>query len=688
MRRRLLGGFVLPLLLALFTSLVVFQTVRFHIQDIERVTRVSRTEGELNALIKAVIDAQTGQRGFAITGDEAFLEPYRRSSAEFDTALAALKGALPDSRAELGDIDALFRRWREEVAEVIIDARRGTPVGLSRDLRGASTALTRARVAALSYTRAGDPALLNRAEGWFGEAQRRLRSALESGLSGAQLEGVEDAAAGLRGLRRAPDFRDAVAEAQGLDDALARLAVGGEAAEAAVTAPIRAGTGKRLVDTIRARVDGLAKGVDGTLEGTLGAARDRDRQTQRVAFVGPLFAVLASLLVILQGQRQLERSVQQLGEAIKAVAAGEPQRRLKLPAHNELRPLAEDFNRLADRLTERERQNAQLGEFSSTLQTCRTVDEAYRVTKRFSENLLGGFSGVLYRVSESRNLLEEVARWGDTQTNAETNPVPMLYTPSDCWALRRGRPQRVSDTRGVGCPHAPTPAPAVALCTPLVTQDETLGVLYLYSHNAGVILDEATERFIGTVAEGLALALSNLRLRESLVYRSVRDPLTGLFNRRHLEETLDLELHRAARRGEPVSALMFDIDHFKRFNDRYGHDAGDAVLRAVSGLVQRQVRAGDVACRFGGEEFLLVQPGLAASDAPPRAETLREAVSGLELSHNGMALGNVTISVGVATYPEHAADRTALVKRADEALYRAKRGGRNRVESADLSEPA
>lgn len=685
MKRRVLGGFVLPLLLALFTSLVVFQTVRSHNRNLESVTRAGRTVSELSVLIKAVVDAETGQRGFAITGNDAFLEPYKQSNKDFGSSLAALRGALPEApnRETLDTVATLFRRWHREVAEVIIAARRRTPVGLSRELRGASTALTRARAAALRYGETGDRALLSRTGGWFGEAERRLQHALELGVGGAQLVTVQELAVGLRALRREPDFPGAVAGAQEFDDRLARLAVDGEAAEAAVTLLIRTGAGKRIVDEIRVEVETLAGEVDGALATTLEASRARDRQTQRVAFVGPLFAVLASLLIVLQGQRRLERSVDRLGKAVKAYAAGEPQQRLKLPARDELRPLAEDFNRLADRLTEREQQNAQLGEFSSTLQTCRTAEEAYRVTERFAGNLLGGFSGALYRVSESRNILEEVARWGDASEAAAS-----FYTPSDCWALRRGRPQTVSETRGVGCPHAPSPAPATSLCTPLVTQDETLGVFYLYSRDPETVLNEATGRFVATVAEGLALALSNLRLRESLVQQSVRDPLTGLFNRRHLEETFDLELHRAARRNESVSVLMFDVDHFKRFNDRYGHDAGDTVLQAVSDLVQRHIRAGDVACRYGGEEFLLLHPGMSASDAAARAETLREAVSRLTVAHHGAPLGSVTISVGVATYPEHAADRAALVKRADEALYAAKRGGRDRVVSADLPKPA
>ena len=160
-----------------------------------------------------------------------------------------------------------------------------------------------------------------------------------------------------------------------------------------------------------------------------------------------------------------------------------------------------------------------------------------------------------------------------------------------------------------------------------------------------------------------------MRLHESLKQQSIRDPLTGLYNRRQLEETLELELHRAARRNEPLSVVMFDVDHFKRYNDTYGHDAGDTVLRALSGVIKRHIRAGDLAYRVGGEEFLLLQPGMGAADAVRRAETLRETAAALKLG----GLGGVTISLGVASYPDHAQVSADLLKRADEALYRAKR---------------
>ena len=378
---------------------------------------------------------------------------------------------------------------------------------------------------------------------------------------------------------------------------------------------------------------------------------------------------------------------------IKDVSVGQLERRLTLPAGDELRPLAEDFNRMADRLSEREGQNARLGEFSSTLQTCKTAEEAYRVTERFAPVLFEAFAGALYRVSESRNVLEEVARWnlwGKLLTlNPVLNPAPNLRSiPRPTVGRSAGVKRSLSAVPAAWCAATRRRRPREnSLCTPLVTQDGPSGVLYLHSSSAAT-LDEAGERFVETVAEQLALALSNLRLRESLLQQSIRDPLTGLFNRRHLEETLDLELHRAARRGEPISAVMFDVDHFKRYNDLHGHDAGDAVLRALGTLVQSHIRAGDVACRYGGEEFLLLQPGLSAEDALVRAESLRHAVSGLALTNHGVGLGSITVSLGIATYPKHALDRTALIKRADEALYRAKQAGRNRVVGAEKPKEA
>lgn len=681
MKRRAFNGFVIPLVLALLTSLVVFQIVSSHEQDFIRVNETSIVSAQLNALIKIVVDAETSERGFVITGDQRYLEPYFSSTTDFGVTLTALRGSLTDSasRETLDKIDALHERWYREVAEVVIGARKQAPVGLDNALRGASTAFTEAHVAALRYQLTNETPQLNRSDLLLGEVERQLERALSLSISGSQRTAARAAAVQVERYRRDKEEtgRAALLErAQTLNYTLAQLATDAETAEAEVTVLIFAGTGKRLVDEIRTLVADLAEGVNTTLERTLVASNAATQRTQWLAFFGPLFASLVSLLAIVQSQRRLGRSIRELAAAARGFAEGQLGRRLSLGARDELRPLAEDFNLMANRLSEREQQNAQLGQFSSTLQSCTTTVEAYGATERFAPQLFGAFSGALYRISNSRNLLEEVARWGD---EAGLPDAPQVHTPSDCWALRRGSPQTVDGARGMICLHAHTPAPPKSLCTPLITQNEPLGLLYLYSSDPETDLNGATERFVGTVAEQLALALSNLRLRESLRQQSIRDPLTGLYNRRHLEETLELELHRAARRNEPVSVVMFDVDHFKRYNDTYGHDAGDTVLRALSDVVKRHIRAGDLAYRVGGEEFLLLQPGMAATDAVKRAETLREAAAAIAFSGQGGALGGVTISLGVATYPDHAQRSTDLLKRADEALYQAKRGGRNRT---------
>jgi diguanylate cyclase (GGDEF)-like protein len=186
----------------------------------------------------------------------------------------------------------------------------------------------------------------------------------------------------------------------------------------------------------------------------------------------------------------------------------------------------------------------------------------------------------------------------------------------------------------------------------------------------------AVEALAVSVAEHIGLALTNLRLLESLRHRSIRDPLTGLFNRRYLEETLEREIRRAERSGSPLSLMVLDIDDFKVFNDTHGHTSGDALMQELSALLQRQTR--DAACRFGGDEFLLLLPETSFEDALRRAQELREEVERFDVAAGG-ELVRVTVTVGVATFPDHAGDMTSIVRAADEAMYRAKRSGGNAV---------
>jgi diguanylate cyclase (GGDEF)-like protein len=221
-------------------------------------------------------------------------------------------------------------------------------------------------------------------------------------------------------------------------------------------------------------------------------------------------------------------------------------------------------------------------------------------------------------------------------------------------------------------------------CLPLTAKSDVIGLLNLRSR-AGAQPEEARETMAALedissmLSEMLSLSISNLKLSETLRVQSIRDPLTGLFNRRYMEECLQREIWRASRNGRPIGIIMADIDHFKNFNDKYGHGAGDHVLSAFGKLVNAQIRGSDIACRFGGEEFIIILPEATPEDAPWRANELREAVKALHFTYDGLALGPVTISMGVATYPEGGTTSEELLKAADAALYKAKLAGRDRV---------
>jgi diguanylate cyclase (GGDEF)-like protein len=188
-----------------------------------------------------------------------------------------------------------------------------------------------------------------------------------------------------------------------------------------------------------------------------------------------------------------------------------------------------------------------------------------------------------------------------------------------------------------------------------------------------------------TVADHISLALANIRLRETLRYQVIHDPLTELFNRRYLEETLAREIFRVKRKGASLGVFMLDLDHFKRFNDTYGHEAGDNLLRALGQFLQVHIRQEDVACRYGGEEFVLILPEASREVLLKRAEEIRRSIPQLQIFQRGQVLESTTVSLGVAIFPEHGTSGEDLLRAADAALYRSKAAGRNRVVVADAA---
>jgi diguanylate cyclase (GGDEF)-like protein/PAS domain S-box-containing protein len=325
-------------------------------------------------------------------------------------------------------------------------------------------------------------------------------------------------------------------------------------------------------------------------------------------------------------------------------------------------------------LKQRNREITLLSEMNDFLQACLTVEEACTTLAQLVEPLFPGASGEIFLISNGKRLVEPVATWG-------VSPLSDLksFIPSDCWALRRGKPHWVNDPdNGLLCKHLHHALPAESLCIPMMAQGEALGVLYLSSLETGT-LTPAKQQLATTVAEHIALAMANLKLRETLQNQSVRDALTGLFNRRYMEESLKREMQRCDRKQQPLSIVMIDVDRFKRFNDTFGHNAGDAVLRELAQLLQKYVRGSDIACRYGGEEFTLILPEASLDVTQQRAELLRTAVKQLNVECNGQSVGVITLSMGVASFPTYGQDPEAVIKAADEALYRAKNEGRDRV---------
>jgi diguanylate cyclase (GGDEF)-like protein/PAS domain S-box-containing protein len=346
--------------------------------------------------------------------------------------------------------------------------------------------------------------------------------------------------------------------------------------------------------------------------------------------------------------------------------------------------------RMAEWVSELETHSQEIGllnELSNLLQSCLTAQEAYGILSQLGVQLFPRQAGLLGITNASRNLVETVVVWGQPDGQRLGAPV---FSPEDCWALRRGRMHWYEAGSGaVRCAHLGQAAPETYVCLPMMAHGETLGVLHLQAATPGTpALSLARRSFGQTVADSVSLALANLKLRERLRDQSIRDALTGLFNRRYLEETLDRELRRAEREGQPVGVLMLDIDHFKRFNDSFGHGAGDEVLRALGQLLMRHVRVEDIACRYGGEEFTVVLPGCSLDTAIARAEALREQARDLQVHHAGQALGGITVSAGVAAFPQHGTTESAVLRAADGALYQAKQAGRNRVVvSSGAAEP-
>ncbi|MBB6310012.1 diguanylate cyclase [Xanthobacter tagetidis] len=416
------------------------------------------------------------------------------------------------------------------------------------------------------------------------------------------------------------------------------------------------GAGKNHMDAIRATLDSIS--FNEAL-----ALRDLQRAYQghkwwaiadMLGFVITFLALIAAFILM---ARRAEVARQE-AEADHARYAAE---------------IAEKANQLRAERNE----VSEINEMASFLQSCGSLQELGDMIGGFLSRSFPGGAGGLYTFSASRNKLLLLGGFGDVAQS-------LSVEPDACWGLRRGGPHSYTPDGGrPRCQHFGDERVTHTLCHPLIAHGETMGLFVLESAEP---LPASFDRLAFVASQHLALAVGNLRLRDTLKEQSIRDPLTGVFNRRYFDSMAEKERARNEQLGPSFAVIMIDVDHFKRYNDLHGHAAGDQVLVAFCGYLLAHIRGNDTLFRIGGEEFALVLREVDLDGAILKAERLREGVAALRIEENGNSLPSITVSMGIAVPGSEVETFEDVLARADQQLYKAKLAGRNRI-VADIPLP-
>jgi diguanylate cyclase (GGDEF)-like protein len=508
------------------------------------------------------------------------------------------------------------------------------------------------------------------------------------GREAGALRAVEQRTAHIRDAGASPDELHALHEAMRWADALqvqqqAAIAARRSGDRNEAIAILFAPEYERELDRIQNNVERFQERIDQRTAAALDAATTTSRLWRTVsemvlAATGLLFLCVLYFVF----RRRVLRPVIKLSDVVTRLAAQDYDAE---PPHfeqiDEIGDMAQALRVFRDNGRARQRLEQErdvdralrdlLSRMTQRMQGCDDIADLKRVVRRFAPEVVPHLAGRLYLLDRDRNALVEACSWLDPRSSEPE------FAPTACWALRRNGEHRATGAViDVPCGHVSHddgPVPE-SICLPLAGQGRALGLLY-FELRPGHDMADVPDVHLQMLAENVGLALDNLQLRDALRELAMADPLTTLANRRHLDVVLG-ELATLPHRA--VSCIMIDIDHFKRFNDEHGHEAGDAVLRAVGDALRHAVRQGDMAFRYGGEEFLLLLRDMDAGQAIERAEQLRGRIAALRLRFESQDLGPLTVSVGVASAPRHCPpDR--LVQFADAALFAAKRAGRDRV---------
>ncbi len=467
-----------------------------------------------------------------------------------------------------------------------------------------------------------------------------------------------DSAAIARSLRSDPhasaEFEQAEADAGrflALSQRIVRLEQSGSSARA--TQAISSRAQLQLAERIESTVTGLTQAELDELAMDQGLVRQETRRTVLFGLAALAMTLVMLTIVVMAMRREIVRRTASRNAASEA---------------------NQQLTERVDELNRRSAEAALLSELSEMLHVSDGIEEVQRMLPEFGARLFPEIDGALYTIDA--NSIDVAAWW-------RNEPEVRSFTASDCWALRLGRPHFASpDITTLRCRHTANLPADVTLCVPMLAQGEALGILSLHGTREAFGSD-SVEKLARSVADQMSLGLANLRLHETLRTRAMRDPLTGLFNRRYMGESLARCIQTAQKQRGQFGVIMLDVDHFKRYNDTFGHAGGDAALQHLANCMTEHFRDTDILCRFGGEEFFVIMPDANLEIATRRAEELRSSVRGLDVRLKGQALSKFTISAGAAVFPDHARDASSLIAAVDAALYEAKRLGRDRVVPAD-----
>ncbi|WP_204355609.1 MULTISPECIES: diguanylate cyclase [Marinomonas] len=587
----------LPTLLLVLAFLPVYQTSQQTSIANQQVAESYSIMADLNQLTQFIVDAQTAVRGYLLTGDDSFLEPYYQS---------------------------------------------------------------------LSAVRALQQKMLNGPE--LTDQHRTILTAVIAGFA---------------------EWQNTVAKAQ-----ITTFRANRSNQQASF-----ADEGKQKIDVLKTLVDDLISVEYSRLKQRQQQSDDAADDARSFLMASMFFSLALAFVFASFTAFYTANSLNQITQVARAFAAGDLKQRANTKGRDEFNILGTVFNQLAEQLQQMmqlEKQQTQqlhlqveklvkariedarqLKLVGELLQSCQNEAEAADVVRISCQKIFNGSSGALFLSADDG--FEQASGWG-------TQCYEAHFEHDSCWAVRRAKSHFYeSNDTALQCDHLHDHAEPV-LCIPLLARGDLVGVLSIEPcldfQSAASWLEENQEG-AANLAEQLALALMNIKLRDSLQEQSLRDALTGLYNRRQMDISFEEAFEEAEEQSSPLSVLLVDIDHFKKLNDVHGHAVGDEALKLLADLLEDMFRGTDVACRFGGEEFVVLLPGADLASAVKRAEELRERCQAMTLFTDGKPL-HFTLSIGVAALAAEIGQPDELLKRADDALYKAKNQGRNRVETADL----